>query len=288
MLNLKSDNLIVPNPDKLNNLVEKFQEQGTANIHVLADFDRTLTNCFVNGEKITSIIAILRKEGYLNEEYTKVTTDLFDKYHPIEIDPQIPAEEKKQKMDEWWRAHNDELIKHGLNKDHLDKVIASSKIQFRAGALEFLDILKQQQIPVVIMSSSGLGNYVITRLLKKQNKMTAGVHIISNQMEFDEQGTVIGFSEPIIHVLNKDETILADFPAYEQVKNRKNVILLGDNIEDVGMVAGFEYDNLIKIGFLNDKVDELADQYKENFDLIITNDSNMNIINELLNQFNNK
>ena len=284
MLNIKSKNLIILNQKNFEEMIEKFKEQGKAKMHVLADFDRTLTHYFVNGEKITSIIAILRKEKFLNEQYTKVTTKLFEKYHPIEIDPNISKEKKKKKMNEWWRAHNAELVKHGLNKNHLNQVLASSKIKFRQGALEFIKLLNEQQIPLVIMSSSGLGNYVISRLLTNQNLMSDNIHIISNRMEFNEEGTVIGFKEPIIHVLNKDETMLADFPDFEKIKNRKNVILLGDNIEDVGMVQGFEYDNLLKIGFLNDKVNELLAQYKKNFDLIITNDSDMNAVNDLLNQ----
>ena len=138
------ENIIISNPQKFEKLKKEFIEKGKDKVHVLADFDRTLTKCFVNGEKVTSIIAILRKEEFLNPEYSQRTYDLFDQYHPIEIDPNIPFEEKKAKMDEWWRLHNAELIKHGLNKEHLEQVIKSSKIQFRQGALEFIDILKQK------------------------------------------------------------------------------------------------------------------------------------------------
>ena len=48
------------------------------------------------------------------------------------------------------------------------------------------------------------------------------------------------------------------------------------------MITGFDYDNLIKIGFLNEKVDENIEKYKENFDIILLNDTNINYVNELV------
>lgn len=45
------------------------------------------------------------------------------------------------------------------------------------------------------------------------------------------------------------------------------------------MVEGFDYDNLLCVGFLNEKVEENLDKYKENFDVIITNDGSMDWVN---------
>jgi len=50
------------------------------------------------------------------------------------------------------------------------------------------------------------------------------------------------------------------------------------------MIEGFDYDEIIKIGFLNEDVDKNLERYKENFDIVIINDSNMGYINELLNK----
>ena len=276
-------NILIPNQERLDSLILKFKEQGKDKIHVLADFDRTLTKYAIEGEKITSLIAILRKDNLLNDEYSKIVGELFDKYHPIEIDPKIPINEKKEKMAEWWRLHNDELIKHKLNKKNLEQVINSAKIQFRKGALEFLDILHQQSIPLIIMSSSGLGTYTISRFLEKKGKLYKNTHIISNTFEFDQEGNVIKFDEPVIHSLNKDETVIKDFPEiFKQIEDKKNVILLGDNLEDIGMIEGFDYENLIKIGFLNENVEENLLEFKKNFDAIILNDGEMDFVNKLL------
>jgi 5'-nucleotidase len=278
------ENVIIPNPEKLQDLINIFKKQGQDKIHVLADFDRTLTQAFVNGEKISSIIAILRKDNILNEVYAQKTEELFDRFHPIEIDPKIPLAEKKKHMANWWDLHNRELLRHGLTKKHLDLIADSPKIKLRPGLIEFLTLLNDKNIPIVIISASGLGEYVIIKLLQKAKIHFPNITIISNSPVFDDQGYLTGFNEPIIHVLNKDETLLKDFPVYDQVKNKKNVILLGDNIEDIGMIEGFDYDNLIKIGFLNDRVEENLETYQQNFDVVLTNDTDLAYPNNLLNQ----
>ena len=58
------------------------------------------------------------------------------------------------------------------------------------------------------------------------------------------------------------------------------------------MIDWFEYDNLLKIGFLNNSewsehrftwdLKEKLEKYKENFDVVITDDGDMELVNELL------
>ncbi|MBU2415738.1 hypothetical protein KKH86_00740 [Patescibacteria group bacterium] len=72
----------------------------------------------------------------------------------------------------------------------------------------------------------------------------------------------------------------------ELIKNRKNVLLLGDSFGDTEMINGFDYDNLIKIGFLNENVKENLEEYKKNYDVVILNDGSMEYVNDLLNEIN--
>jgi 5'-nucleotidase len=51
---------------------------------------------------------------------------------------------------------------------------------------------------------------------------------------------------------------------------------------DHHMVDGFDYENLIKIWFLNDKVDELLDEYKKRYDIVIVNDGGFCVVNEII------
>ena len=118
--------------------------------------------------------------------------------------------------------------------------------------------------------------------LEKQGKLYGNISIISNTYAWDSNGNAIGVKEPIIHVMNKDETAIKDYKVFDLIKDKRNVLLLGDSLGDVGMITGFDYDNLIKIGFLNDKIEENLEKYKENFDIILLNDANFNYVNELL------
>ena len=276
------ENIVISNQEELEKAKKAISESGAEGLHVIADFDKTLTTAFVNGEKIPSIISVLRDGNFLTPDYAKKAHELYNRYHPIEIDPKIPLEQKKRAMYEWWTTHFNLLIKSGLNKKDLKRVVESRKIRFRDGFAEFIDFLKAHNIPLVIMSSGGLGGDAISMYLSKEGKLYDNVYIISNSYEWDENGNAIAVKKPIIHVMNKDETAIQDFPVFDEIKDRKNVLLLGDSLGDVGMVQGFNYDNLIKIGFLDENVDENLEHYKHNYDVVILNDYSMDYVNRLL------
>jgi len=143
--------------------------------------------------------------------------------------------------------------------------------------------------------SSGLGD-VILELLKNDGLLYKNVHVITNLFEFDENGNAISYKEPVIHSMNKHETAIQNFPIFDLIKDKKNIILLGDIIEDVGMIQGFEYDNIIKIGFLKEnnpfkkgltqnqdlKKEENIEKFKEFYDVIIMGEGDMGFVNQLM------
>lgn len=108
-------------------------------------------------------------------------------------------------------------------------------------------MLHDKNIPLVIFSASGLGYESIYYTFEKIHKLYDNIDIISNAFIRDEHGKAIGIREPVIHSFNKDETVLKDFPVYEEIKDRKNILLLGDSLGDVGMANGIDYDNILKI-----------------------------------------
>jgi len=273
-------NLIIVNPESLKKKKKIFSEQGKDKIHVLTDFDRTLTKAYVKGKYIPSVISILRDKHYISESYSEKAIALFNKYHPIEMDIKIPNKEKKRKMNEWWTKHFKLLIESGLNKKHLERIVKEGNITFRKGALEFIDCIHKNDIPLLIISSSGVGD-AIPMLLEKEGRLYDNIYTITNLYKWDNKGNAIGVKEPIIHAMNKDETAIQDYPFFEKIKKRKNVLLLGDSIDDLEMTRGFKY-NLIKIGFLNKDIGKNLEDYKKNFDVLILNDSHMNYVNSLM------
>ena len=279
--------VIYSNLQKVREILQNIKKAWASKLHILADFDKTLTKTFVNGEKRPSLISVLRSQKILGEDYSKKAYELFDYYHPIEIDSQISLEEKKEKMAEWWEKHLDLLVKSWLKKENIDTAINSGIIYFRKGVKEFLEELNRKNIPLIIISANWLGTDSI-KLYLKQNKVDfPNIFVISNEFIWDENWVVKWYKQPIIHTFNKDETVLKEFPEiYEKVKNRKNVILLWDSLWDPQMIEGFDYENLLKVWFLNDKEEELLEKYKQNYNIIISWDWDFEEVNKIIKEIN--
>ena len=107
---MSETNILIANKQLLDEKIQKFKESGKDNFYIVSDFDKTLTKAFWNGQKHPSVIAILREENYLTSDYAGRANELFEKYHPFEIDITMPWEARKAKMLEWWLAHY-ELLK---------------------------------------------------------------------------------------------------------------------------------------------------------------------------------
>jgi len=272
--------IIISNKNSLEKIKKKILEEGKEKFHVIADFDRTLTKAFVEGQKTPTVIAQVRNGNYLTKDYAPKAHTLFDKYHPIEIDTNIDDKEKNEKMHEWWMKHFELLVECGFNKKVIKEIVAKGGIEFREGALKLIDILHEKNIPLVIMSA-GPGDMII-EYLKKEGRLYDNVHVVANFYDFNEKGIAVKVREPIIHSVNKHETEVKGLPIYEDLVKRKNVLLLGDGLGDLGMIEGFPYENVIKIGFLNYNIEESLDKFKENFDVVITNDESMEYITKLL------
>lgn len=277
------DNVIISNFERFKQIKSELLTCGFDNLHVISDFDRTLTHAFLeNGDFVSSTMSILRDENHLSLEYSKKANALFDFYHPIEIDVNVSLDDKKKAMEEWWTKHSDLLIESGLNKSDLFKAAKSKRIRFRENTLESMILLNNNNVPFVILSASGLGDISIIETLRAHKMYLQNVDVISNKYIWDEKGYAINFVKPHIHSFNKNETALKDSLFYPKIKNRKNVILLGDSLGDVKMVEGFEYNTLLKIGFLNFDVEKHLDEYTKHYDVVITNDSSMKFIYDLL------
>ncbi len=276
-------NLIIVNEKKFRETEKRFKEDGLGKVHVLTDFDKTLTNAFVDGERIPSLISVLRDGNYLNSSYRHKAQEFYEKYHPIENDFGVSREEKKRLMAEWWNAHYNLLIESGLNKKDIEKAVESRKVKLREGFSEFADFLKDKDVPLIVISAAGLGQKSISQKLKQDGRMYDNIHIISNAFEWDKEGRAVAVKKPIVHVANKDEVLVESFPEiFREIKDRKNVVLLGDSLDDVDMVKGFNYDNLIKIGFLNSEIEAKEEKYRELYDVLILNDSSMDFVNLFL------
>ena len=67
-------------------------------------------------------------------------------------------------------------------------------------------------------------------------------------------------------------------------ERRKNVMVMGDILEDVKMVKEQHHNTVLKVGFLNDteKSAAMTEDYLRTFDIVIVGDGSLCPINNLL------
>ena len=70
----------------------------------------------------------------------------------------------------------------------------------------------------------------------------------------------------------------------KKVCYRKNILLLGDILDDVNMINNINYENLIAIGFLNNPKDlkKDVDNYLTKYDVVIANEGSFIEVNRIL------
>ncbi|MFA6897733.1 MAG: hypothetical protein WCQ96_05660 [Patescibacteria group bacterium] len=275
-------NILMQNPENFDRVKRAIKNDGLDKLHVLSDFDRTLTYGSVNGVKTPSIISLLRDGKHLSEDYAPKAQAMFDKYHLIETDESIPLKQRKAAMLEWWEKHYELLTASGLSFSDLEDIVENGHLKFREGVLEFLDFLNEQNIPLIILAATGCGD-AIPLFFKKFSRDYPNIFYVTNRYIWDENGKAVSIKKPIVHSLNKDETILPEIPEVRKViRNRKNVILLGDSLGDLGMIEGFNYDNLLRIGFLNFNDGASENDYKKSFDAVLEGDGDFKFVNDIV------
>ena len=129
--------------------------------------------------------------------------------------------------------------------------------------------MKEIDIPVIIISA-GIGNFVKQFLIKNQCDYD-NIFIVSNFIKF-ENGIASGIIGNVTHSLNKNEVSLPSNVS-KLIENRPNIILLGDNVSDVRMAKDEGRNKALKIGFLEEKVEENKKHFEDNFDIVCTDNT---------------
>ena len=243
------------------------------NFYVVADFDRTLTE----GDS-DSTWGIFANANQVGAEYNERRTALYNKYRPIEIDPNISEEEKSIAMTEWWQLHINLFYEYGVKQEAVRNAVKLGNMKYRDGAKEFLKKMNELNVPVIIISA-GIGN-VIEEFLKFENDLYENIKIISNFITF-ENGEFKEVSSEIIHALNKN-IVRLDNESKKALEDRKNILLLGDGMADLKMISEEDNKNAITVGFLDEKIDENLIHYNKGFDIVLTNNSSFEDVNKIL------
>lgn len=268
-------------PQRVQEILESMVKAGSNTVQVISDFDMTLTRFAYNGKRCPTCHNILENSKLITEDCKKQLRDLLNTYYPIEIDSSRSIEEKLPLMVEWWTKAHEILVQQAIKKDPLAVAVRESEAMLREGYPLFFSHLHEHSIPLLIFSA-GIGD-ILEEVIRQAGVFYSNVKVFSNYMDFDESGVLKAFKGELIHIYNKREGALLNTGHFQELRTRPNVLLLGDSLGDLTMADGVQdMENILKIGFLNDKVEERKQSYLDSYDIVLIKDETLEVPNAVL------
>lgn len=277
----KRDKVSAPRHEELREKIGQIEQGGIEKLHVVADFDRTLTaGASVHKEMVTNAsMGILLLERFMPKAFIEDVLALFKKYYPAEVDPHLPIPEKARLMEEWFGKVFSRIISEGLTRERVADMARSELVTPREGVSTFLSKTRRFGIPTVIFSA-GFGDFIV-EYMKYHKLYSPTTFIISNFGKYDADGKIAGWNESIIHPFNKNESH-TEFSGLSSItKNRPNVLLIGDSASDIHMADGAKHQTILSVGFLNGK-ESLRENFERQYDLVIGGDSPFRVPNSII------
>ncbi|XP_055476144.1 7-methylguanosine phosphate-specific 5'-nucleotidase isoform X1 [Psammomys obesus] len=273
--------VLMRQPGRVQEIVDALRRGGGDRLQVISDFDMTLSRFAYNGQRCPSSHNILDNSKIISEDCRKELRALFLHYYPIEIDPQRTIREKLPHMVQWWTKAHNLLCQQKIQKSQIAQVVGESTAMLREGYKTFFDMLYHNNIPLFIFSA-GIGD-ILEEIIRQMKVFHPNIHIVSNYMDFSEDGFLQGFKGQLIHTYNKNSSVCENSGYFQQLQDKTNVLLLGDSIGDLTMADGVPgVQNILKIGFLNDKVEERRERYLDSYDIVLEKDETLDVVNGLL------
>lgn len=279
---LRNPNVRIKNLNHVENILSNLVHGGKQRLQIVSDFDRTISLVEYEGKKCKTSNSVLETSQFISPVMREKFVELRNHYIPIEHDPKLTREQKIPFMLEWWNKSFQLVIDSGVTRDDIKEIVQHSTTHLKPGCEWFFYTLERYDIPLLIFSA-GLGD-IIQEWIHQQCGAFKNQKIVANFMQFDhETGKVVKFQDNLIHVFNKNESVLEDTEYSKYIENRHNLILLGDSVGDIDMATGLtNINNILKIGFLNNHVEELLPKYMEIYDIVTINDATFDVPNAIL------
>ncbi|XP_078344697.1 cytosolic 5'-nucleotidase 3-like isoform X2 [Oculina patagonica] len=279
MKNIDKPNVYIRDSVRVREKLKMLYEGGPEKLQVISDFDKTLTKFVINGEKGCTVYGVIESCKLFPESYREKAKELKEKYMPIEFSGDISSEEKEPLMVEWWTKGNELITELKLKQTQIPEIVKDAHIALRDGVEWFFVKLHEKKVPVLIISG-GLGD-VIKEVIDQQSTLYDNVNIVANFFKY-EQGVMVGFKDKLLFSNNKKE-MTKDLPYFDKVKDRTNIIVMGDLPDDAHVSASPKDSEVdLTVGFLNDKVDERLHDYMDAFDVVIVDDHSIELVDLLL------
>ncbi|XP_031723675.1 7-methylguanosine phosphate-specific 5'-nucleotidase isoform X2 [Anarrhichthys ocellatus] len=230
---------------------------------------------------VSRLTNILDNSKLISNDCKEELKELLNTYYPIEIDSSRSIADKLPLMVEWWTKAHELLVQQEIKKDLLAIAVRESNAMLRDGYQLLFDHLYEHSIPLLIFSA-GIGD-ILEEVIRQMGVYHPNVKVFSNYMDFDESGVLRAFKGELIHIYNKREGALLNTGHFQELRTRPNVLLLGDSLGDLTMADGVQdMENILKIGFLNDKVDERKQSYLDSYDIVLVKDETLEVPNAIM------
>lgn len=279
---LNKETVFIKDKLRTEGIIKNLVNGSSDRLQVVSDFDMTLTKFKDRDDSLCdSTYRALELSPLLPEDYRAAVAQLKEFYYAIEIDPVMTIEEKVPHMVDWYTKSHDHLIKNQMQREWIAQMVKDSRIVFRDGCNWLFQQLHKCQVPLLIFSA-GIGDILI-EALQRRAVYCDNMKVVSNFMDFDDKGLLVGFKGELLHVFNKNENAVHNSSYFSDLSHRDNIILMGDSIGDLRMADGAaKCSNVLRIGFLNDKIDERLQTYLDAFDIVLVNDQTMDVPNAIV------
>lgn len=221
-----------------------FRNAGAKSVHLLLDFDRTITTS-INGEDDCTVWQVLHR--HLPAAGQAKYAELYSTYRPLEAAGTMTETQAIA----WPSAVLDLFAEYKVNLGLIEKDFFNV-VTLRPGVAELFKLCEQEGIPVVILSA-GIRNVIdlLLRMFDVSSSLT-----IATELEVDKDETIIGWQpESLVHTFNKSESGHAELE--EIRRNRPNCLLIGDSQHDADMTDG--EDTVLRIRIFDPRSDEKKD-----------------------------
>ena len=120
---------------------------------LLTDYDQTLTKAkFSDGSPCDSSFKTIIDYRGTPKSVKEETAALYRHYLPIERDTRMSREDKMAELDKWWMSDMKAFTSAAYSKSDFAQMTRESKLLFRNGTLELLEMCQAEQVQLLLVS----------------------------------------------------------------------------------------------------------------------------------------
>ena len=255
--------------------LKQFREDGPEGLQIVSDWDRTLTRSTAEDGSDQSTCSVIANSGLLGPAFSRYYRELFDRYRIIERTPELSENDKSRHLHRWWSLQFDLLLDYRFSTRTIYRIVRENRPHLRDGARLFFNTLRERRIPLIILSA-GIREIIVARLAE-EGVSTDNIAIVANTLVFDPDGIAVTYRTPLIHSLNKHERLVA---STQEMTGRRNLLLLGDTLEDTRMAENISHTRLLSFAFPPDSVH--LQKYQTAYDVVLAPETSLEPVNAVL------